>query len=165
MNTIRTTRQAGDSHWFVIDGKDCYLPWNWEVKVNMETMQFILPWGEDKTEWEQSDWPTLNDLKHRMGVSVEDGHPYREYDIDFPDNVRELTPERAQEVVLEFNANGIPVTMEAVMHNYAAWHADFKSGYRGEGFHLFTPCGCNPLSFRATTLDPSCDDWQTTYMC
>lgn len=160
METIRTTRQAGDSHWFVIEGKDCFLPWNWEIKVNMQTMQYVMP-GSD--EWKTCDWPTLNEMNF-SGVDIKEGHPYREYDIDLP-GVRELTPERAHDIVDEFFAHDIPVTLDAIMHNYAAWKADFKSGYRGEDFHLFTPCGCNDLSFRATTLDPSCDDWQTTYMC
>ena len=41
---------------------------------------------------------------------------------------------------------------------------DLKSGYRDEknGYHLFTPCGCNPLSLRATSLEKELD-WQTTY--
>lgn len=160
MEIIRTTRQAGDSHWFVINGKDCFLPWNWEIKVNMQTMQYVMP-GCD--EWKACDWPTLNQL-NLSDADIKEGHPYREYDIDLP-GVRELTPERAHDIVDEFFAHDIPVTLDAIMHNYAAWKADFKSGYRGEGFHLFTPCGCNDLSFRATTLDPSCDDWQQTYMC
>ena len=39
-----------------------------------------------------------------------------------------------------------------------------KSGYRDEknGYHLFTPCGCNPLSFRVSSLEPELD-WQITY--
>ena len=160
MEAIRTTRQAGDSHWFVIEGKECFLPWNWEIKVNMQTMMYFMP---DTDEWRLCDLPTLNDL-NRDGVDVKDGFPYREYDIDLP-GVRELTPERAHDIVDEFFAHDIPVTFDAIMHNYAAWHAGFKSGYRGDGFHLFTPCGMNDLSFRATTLEPSCEDWQTTYMC
>ncbi|MBQ8713109.1 MAG: hypothetical protein IJ551_09880 [Prevotella sp.] len=160
METIRTTRQASDSHWFVIEGKEYFLPWNWENKVNLQTMQYV---KSHTDEWKTCDWPTLNQLRG-SGVDVRNGFPYREYDINLPD-VRVLTPEKAHDIVEEFKANGFNVTLDAIMHNYAAWNADFKSGYRGEDFHLFTPCGCNPLSFRATTLEPSCEDWQTTYMC
>ena len=159
--TIRTTRLESDGHWFIIDGKECYLPWNWEVKVNMQTMQYIDSYSD---EWKQSQWPTLNRMK-ASGVSVELCFPYRQYDIDLPESVRKLTPERARAIVQEFKEHGFNVTMDAVMHNFAAWNADYKSGYRGEDYHLFTPCGCNPLSFRATTLHPSCQDWQITYMC
>ena len=65
----------------------------------------------------------------------------------------------------EFKDNGLNVTKEAIMHNYQAWRFDEKSGYRDEenNYHLFSPCGCNPLSFRATTLHEKCADWQHTY--
>lgn len=33
------------------------------------------------------------------------------------------------------------------------------------GTHLFTPCGGNPFSLRATTLEECCRDWQKTYTC
>lgn len=163
MENIRTEQQPNDAHWFIIDGQPCFIPWNWDIKVDMQNMTYLLPWGESEEEYKASSLPTLNDLK-RDGVEVKEGFPYREYDIDLP-GVRELTPERAHDIVDEFFAHGINVTMDAIMHNYAAWCQDWKSGYRGEDFHLFTPCGCNPLSFRATTLHPSCSDWQTTYMC
>lgn len=57
-------------------------------------------------------------------------------------------------------------TREAVLHNFRAWSGDLKSGFRDDrnGYHLFTPCGCNPLSFRATSLEPELD-WQKTYEC
>lgn len=64
----------------------------------------------------------------------------------------------------EFRKNGFPVTDEALLHNFTCWKGDLKSGYRDEanGYHLFTPCGCNPLSFHATSLEPELD-WQFTY--
>lgn len=163
MKTIRTERLANDSHWFVIDGQECFIPWNWEVKVDMQAMTYIER-SEDKEAWEASTLPTLNELKE-TGHQVEHGFPYKEYDINFPADFRELTPQKAAEVVEEFKAHGFNVTMSAIMHNYAAWKQDWKSGYRGEDFHLFTPCGCNPLSFCATTLHSSCEYWQHTYMC
>ena len=33
----------------------------------------------------------------------------------------------------------------------------------GNGYHLFSPCGCNPLSVRLSTLHDLCSDWQVTY--
>ena len=47
-----------------------------------------------------------------------------------------------------------------------AWSLGGKSGYRDDanGYHLFTPCGDNPLCFRLSTLDKRLD-WQTTYIC
>lgn len=66
----------------------------------------------------------------------------------------------------EFIDNGFNVTMEALRHNYEAWYYDLKSGYRDEenGYHLFSPCGCNPLSFSASELIEG-NDWQITYVC
>ena len=64
-----------------------------------------------------------------------------------------------------FKGKGYSVTREAVEHNINAWMRDSKSGYRddGNGFHLFSPCGCNPLSVRLSTLHDLCSDWQVTY--
>jgi hypothetical protein len=63
-----------------------------------------------------------------------------------------------------FKARGFNVTREALEHNYKAWCMDVKSGYRDEenNYHLFSPCGCNELSFSASRLDEYFD-WQETY--
>lgn len=65
----------------------------------------------------------------------------------------------------EFYKHGFDVTLEAIAHNYEAWCRDLKSGYLDEEnrYHLFTPCGCNMLSFRASEYVGK--DWQTTYTC
>ena len=90
------------------------------------------------------------------------------YEIELPTVNRfgkKLKSEVFESMVDEFAQAGFNVTWEALYHNYAAWLCDMKSGYRDEknGYHLFTPCGCNPLSFRATKLTNDCNDWQTTY--
>lgn len=77
----------------------------------------------------------------------------------------------SQKFVLEiqkfFFDKGYKVTKEAIIHQLSAWNADLKSGYRDEenGYHLFSPCGCNPLSIRLSSLHPLCEDWQITYEC
>lgn len=65
-----------------------------------------------------------------------------------------------------FKRHGFDVTDKALEHNYGCWRDDLKSGFRDEenGYHLFTPCGCNPLSFTATKLNGKCDYWQKTYI-
>ena len=91
----------------------------------------------------------------------------REYDIylkEFPHcDVRKRPDLYA--VQAEFYEHGFHVTLEALAHNYEAWYNDMKSGYLDEenGYHLFTPCGCNTLSFRAS--EDVGEDWQTTYTC
>ena len=64
-----------------------------------------------------------------------------------------------------FKEHGYNVTDEAIRHNLNAWVLDCKSGFRDDinGYHLFTPCCHNPLSFRLSTLHPKCD-WETTYL-
>lgn len=71
--------------------------------------------------------------------------------------------EIVERTVAAFAAEGFAVEPAAVRHNLDAWHGDLKSGFRGEKFHLFTPCGCNPLSFRASPIRDEHRDWQTTY--
>ena len=105
---------------------------------------------------------TLNNLKaQKNGHEV---HCYDEYNIDcgYKPNFGEIV---AKYVAYHFKKQGFNVTVEALMHNYHAWLNDMKSGYRDEknGYHLFSPCGHNSLSFSATTLHELCKNWQTTY--
>ena len=69
------------------------------------------------------------------------------------------------EIIAELKENGYNVTRQALEHNYNAWLADYKSGYRDEenGYFIFTPCGCNNLYFNVTKLDDHFD-WQYTYI-
>ena len=90
---------------------------------------------------------------------------YDQFDVDLG-WIRKMSDRRVKSIRETFRKNGFNVSEEAILHNFDAWLGDMKSGYRDEenGYHLFTPCGCNPLSFRATTLNPMCKDWQTTYI-
>lgn len=119
--------------------------------------------GESLPNYVPEGYTTLNNLKAQgLGDTV---YCYDEYDIDLG-RPRRLTRKDVDTMCDEFRENGFDVTPEAIMHNFSAWQGDLKSGYRDEknGYHLFSPCGCNDLSFRATTLDGRLD-WQTTYEC
>lgn len=91
---------------------------------------------------------------------------YEEFDIRVGFIKKRLTDKRIRSIVNKFRKNGFDVTEDAIRHNEDAWWLDRKSGFRDEenGYHLFSPCGCNPLEFRASTLVTQCD-WQTTYTC
>jgi len=105
---------------------------------------------------------TLNNLNaQKLGHEV---HCYDECNIDLGNNPT-MGDKDIDAIIAEFEESGFKVTKAAILHNYYAWSADRKSGYRDEknGYHLFTPCGCNPFILIATTLHPLCDDWQTTY--
>lgn len=134
---------------------------NWESKFTIDGDLLTLyiypePAPENAT--------CLNQLNKENKI-IEETHCYDEYDIDlgYPD---ELSDDDIIRIAQEFKEHGFNVTENAIWHNYTAWLVDAKSGYRDEanGYHLFSPCGCNPLSFRVTSLDKRLD-WQETYVC
>jgi len=119
--------------------------------------------GKDLPDYVPDGYTTLNNLKAQgMGCTV---YCYDEYDINLG-WLKVLPSEKIKEICKEFRDNGFNVTEHAVLSNFANWRSGFKSGYRDDvnGYHLFTPCGLNPFSLRATTLDSRLD-WQTTYWC
>ena len=102
----------------------------------------------------------FNDIKQELvdkGIVTEE-QCYEEYEIN------PIGDFHIEDIIKEFADNGFEVSYQAILHNYRAWQRDLKSGYRGRKTHLFTPCGCNPLSFRATTLHHKAKDWQKTYV-
>ena len=117
----------------------------------------------EREEYKNSTLPTINDLKDiiKEGTCIE-----RQYKI-FLLKKQNLSEQDFKNIQKEFAENGFNVTINALKHNYQAWLCDMKSGYRDEknNYHLFSPCGCNPLSFRASTLHHQCEDWQQTYEC
>jgi len=112
------------------------------------------------------------DLNHLLETGQgQDVFCYDKFDVNVKENhgfiARKTFEKILPGILKEFRDNGYNVTEEALRHNYDAWEIDSKSGYRDEenGYHLFTPCGCNPLAFRLTTLHPFSEDWQITYTC
>lgn len=126
---------------------------DYQTKFNPSTYEFPYD-GEDAI--------CLNDIYGQ----ITEVHCYKEFDVDYGYNFR-LTEARLNEIIGKFKTEGFDVTEDAIRHQYDAWRGDYKSGYRDEerGYHLFTPCGCNPFSIRATTLHEKCKDWQITYEC
>lgn len=137
----------------------------YDCKVDLENESFILSSDED---YEYSNLPIMEDLVEQGIVKVVSCIE-RTFDIDdvYQNRfrVKNLSEKKIQSIINKFKENGFNVTKEAILHNFSCWMDDLKSGYRDEknNYHLFSPCGCNPLSFRATTLHPKCEDWQTTY--
>lgn len=134
----------------------------YDSKVDIENHKFIL-WGDEG--WEDCPLPTIEELyangtMKKEGTCIENEYVYTTKKWD-------LSKSDIDSIIKKFKENGFNITREAIKHNYEAWCRDEKSGYRDEvnNYHLFSPCGCNPLSFRATTLHEKCSDWQTTYTC
>ena len=138
----------------------------WDFPIDLETMTY-----ESRLADESKGEVSLNTLRERKIVAGEvkcyDECNYHR-DI-YPEAFTCPEQERLEidRIVKFFNGNGYAVSRDAVEHNFNAWLHDMKSGYRDDqhGYHLFTPCGCNPLSMRLSTLHTLCEDWQTTYTC
>lgn len=86
------------------------------------------------------------------------------YEVRRPD-IKVLTDKDVELIISEFHQNGFEVCEAAISHNYSAWQSGGESGFldHNNGYHLYTPSNKCPLSFRATTLHPECEEWQTTF--
>ena len=173
MTSIITDRRTAEKKGMLTDGRyfihaqsgtALYLPIWYGHRLDLKNMLVTESMDEIPL---RPDLPDLNELV-RQGHVLE-ATIYRCHDIypqGFADrfNKPRLTNELIKEIQAEFKEYGFDVTEKAIHHNWNAWRSDLKSGYRDEknGYHLFTPCGCNPLSFRATSLEPELD-WQETY--
>ena len=144
-------------------------PIRYDTPFSLETGEIIersKEWphyGKDLPDYVPEGYTTLNNLKAQgLGKTV---YCYDEYEI-MVGRPKRMTEKMLESILVEFKEHGFNVTKEAVLHNYSCWADDFKSGYRDDanGYHLFSPCGCNDLRFAASTLDSRLD-WQTTYMC
>ena len=165
---ITTHKEEAAKHGFLTTGKyfflvkentPLYMPYYFGAHLDIENMTYSL------CETPENDkYPTVNDLIYESKLIVKS--LYNEYDITFNDAKAKLRDDEIDDILYRFRCNGFNVQKEAILHNYKAWKQDLKSGYRDEenGYHLFSPCGCNPLSFRATTLYKE-SDWQKTYEC
>ena len=140
--------------WWSYKGKKLFIPHYYGIRIDWENKQYTF----DKVE----EYPTINDMIAN-GEDIKCCFPYEECNsIEYKSRKINL-----RRVVDFFKRKGYNVTIDAIEHNYNAWLNDYKSGYRDEvnGYHLFTPCGCNPLQFRLTTLHPTASEWQITYEC
>lgn len=173
MTPIITDRKTAEKKGMLTDGRyfihaqsgiPLYLPIWYGHRLDLKNMLVT----EDPKEIDtRTDLPDLNELV-KKGYVLE-ATIYRCHDIDpqgFCDrfDAPPFSQKLIRAIIAEFREHGFNVTREAVLHNFRAWSGDLKSGFRDEknGYHLFTPCGCNPLSFRATSLEPELD-WQETY--
>lgn len=67
-------------------------------------------------------------------------------------------PKEAAEIARKI---GLDLPEEAFAENFDAWKNDYKSGHIYGDFHIFSPCGCNPLRF-SVSLNVGLD-WQKEY--
>lgn len=135
------------------------------AKLDLDNLVAI---SSDDPDYDICEFKTVTQLIND-GI-MEEWFPYRIFSIEDIDEKPELWKSKNRldldKIQKIFADNGFIVIKEAIMHNFKAWKADLKSGYRDEknNVHLFSPCGCNPFILRATELSDTCD-WQTTYEC
>lgn len=107
-----------------------------------------------------------NNFKHfQMWLSQNfSNHIEKMYEVRCP-GVELLTEDDVKRIISEFARNRFDVCETAIMHNFDAWQSGAESGFldHNNGYHLYTPSNKCPLSFRATTLHPECEEWQITY--
>lgn len=160
--------QLTDGRIIELMNKEGKLLFQYDTPINLTTGEIgakpkFAPFKDGRDECPEG-FTTLNNL-HREGKG-DTVYCYDFYDMElgYP---KTMTIRRAIKLAKEFKKHGFNVTPQAIMHNYEAWRDGWKVGYRDEqnGYHLFSPCGGNPLSLRATTLEDCCSDWQITYTC
>lgn len=105
--------------------------------------------------------PTLQELV-QCGV-LKECFDYKIFDLEYPNKPYRISVKNIQKF---FKDKGFNVTEKAILHNFKGYKQGFKCGFRDEknGYHLFTPCNLNNLSFRLTSLS-DLTDWQITYQC
>ncbi len=113
-------------------------------------------------------YTTLNELISNKQAKDVNCYDCLDFDMDvYMDDPQLDKKVTAKKIIKFFRDNGYKVTPKAVNWCFENWKSGFKSGYRDQknGYHLFNPCGDNPLSIRLTTLNPLCENWQETYWC
>lgn len=155
MNKLNPTQGETETRYFQVvkTGEPIYGIYFWDTKIDLENRTYIY---STEKEYAASSLPTINEL-------VADGT------LKVVDEIEELFITGREVDLWDFDAviafakeRGFNIEREALIHNVENWKMDYKSGYRGKECHVFTPCGCNPLSFCVTKLDERAG-WQKTY--
>lgn len=144
------------SSYILLDGKIKLwgdILWEQDAKIDLKNKIVI---SILDSEYKQSKLPTLNELKREGKADL--------VEVIVNYTITPNTDWNVEDIIKEFEENGFIVSKKAIIHNYNAWKQDYKSGYKGKKVFLFTPCGCNRLSFTAYKISKYGKSWQTTYI-
>ena len=135
-------------HRNVETGKLYILPWNYEIKLNLETGEYINTC--DKEAWGNSDWPTINQLRSVLEV----------YDPTLVGEIHnESSPERLHNEVLKNWSVDIPE--EYFARAMDGWISNRSAGKQyvhvGEEYILFAPASCNNPRVSIHKYFPNCE--------
>ena len=133
-------------------GKLYILPWNYEIKLNLETGEYINTC--DKEAWKNSDWLTINQLRGVLEV----------YDPTLVAEIHdESSPECLHDEVLE--KWGIDIPEEYFARAMDGWINNRSAGKQyvhvlGE-YVLFAPASCNRPRVSIHKYFSNCEWMQT----
>lgn len=102
-------------------------------------------------------WPYVKAHKSEILEKAKKGEATDE-DVMIAEIVFVSGPKEAAEIAEKI---GLDLPEEAFEKNFDAWKNDYKSGHIYGDFHIFSPCGCNPLRF-SVSLNVGLD-WQKEY--
>lgn len=133
-------------------GKLYILPWNYEIKLNLETGEYINTY--DKESWGNSDWPTINQLRGTLEV----------YDPTLVGEIHnETSPECLRNETLKEWSVDIPE--EYFARAMDGWINNRSAGKQYvhvcEEYILFAPASCNNPRVSIHKYFPNCEWMQT----
>lgn len=99
-------------------------------------------------------WPYVKSHKSEILEKAKKGKATDE-DVSIAEIEFVSGPKEAAEIAQKI---GLDLPEEAFAENFDAWKNDYKSGHIYGDFHIFSPCGCNPLRF-SVSLNVGLD-WQ-----
>ena len=133
-------------------GKLYILPWDYEIKLNLETGEYIT--AREKEAWKKSDWPTINQLRDVLEV----------YEPTLVGVVRrEISPQVIHNIAKEKWNVDIPVKyFEWAMDGWISNRSAGKQYIRvGNDFMLYAPSSLNHPRVEIHKYFPNCEWMQT----
>lgn len=124
------------------------LPWNYEIKLNLETGEYINT--HDKEAWSNSEWSTINQLKDRVEI----------YD---PTLIGEISNRKSPEYLhrVALNKWGVDIPEEYFARVMDGWISNRSAGKQyvhvGEEYVLFAPASCNNPRVSIHKYFPNCE--------
>ena len=133
-------------------GQTYVLPWNYEIKLNLETGEYINTC--DKEAWKNSDWQTINQLRGLL----------EEYDSTLIGTIHgEKSPWYLRDRAMTLW--GVDIPEEYFARAMDGWISNRSAGKQyvhvGDEYILFAPASCNNPRVSIHKYFPNCEWMQT----
>lgn len=129
-------------------GKTYLLPWNYDVKLNLETGEYISP--KDKETWADCAWPTINELNDKLESYC-------------PTLIVEIRNRKSPEYLQRVARNkwGVDIPLEYYERAMDGWLNCRSAGKQyihvGEEYVLFAPSSVNTPRLEIHKYFPNCE--------